>query len=71
MNNDRYPKWRGRQDIKGNDLEETETNMGRRNEGCAEEERNGYDANQNWAKDRASWRDLCKPSTPIGRRGSD
>jgi hypothetical protein len=47
------------------------TNMGRRNKGRAEEERNGYDPTKNWAKDRARWRALCKPSTPIGIRGSD
>jgi hypothetical protein len=35
--------------------------------------RKGMDLTQakNWASDRAGWRALCKPSTPIGRRGSD
>jgi hypothetical protein len=26
---------------------------------------------KNWAKDHATWRALCKPSKPIGRRTDD
>jgi hypothetical protein len=26
---------------------------------------------KNWAKDRATWTAICKPSTSIGRRGSE
>jgi hypothetical protein len=35
--------------------------------------RKGMDVTQakNWAKNHARWRAIFKPSTPIGRRGSD
>jgi hypothetical protein len=72
MNNERYPKmvWQARQ-------------QGKRPRGRPRQtwedgikdvlKRKGMDMTEakNWAEDRARSRALCKPSTPIGRRGSD
>jgi hypothetical protein len=72
VNNERYPKmvWHARRQGE-RPRRKAQTNMGRWNKGVVK--RKGMDMTQakDWTEDRARWRALCIPFTPIRRRGSD